>query len=103
MMSNERFHWSLIWKTFDLGQTFEFGNETTRSEFGSRGKPGGGRSVWPSGSSVVPRRRFPVRRSRARAGACSGVAGRARNRGAEGGSLRGPNRLVPAALVLPTP
>ena len=31
MMSNERFHWSLIWKTFDLGQTFEFGNETTRS------------------------------------------------------------------------
>ena len=33
MMSNERFHWSLIWKTFDLGQTFEFGNETTRSEF----------------------------------------------------------------------
>ena len=35
-----------------------------------------GSSALPSGTSVVPRRRFPVRRSRARAGACSGVAGR---------------------------
>ena len=98
MMSNERFHWSLIWKTFDLGQTFEFGNETTRSEFGSRGKPEWYRvPAWyrAAGSPSVahelepaPALAWPVD---------------ARNRDAEGGSLRGPNRPVLAARALPTP